>query len=281
MAMGLSFSSKEGLGLGLGWAYCFSVEDGYLCIKLPGMGFLGMRCLFLYGGFNNAMGALAREMVRARGSLRTEERIQSMYGLLLELVKVQAPERGREGQITLTIPHTLATKPSAPYNIEGRGQASTFSSSVVQQKRTADGCAKKRDNDLHRLLFMPNGLPDGTELAYYGKGQRILGGYKQGKGIVCSCCDTEISPSQFEAHAGWSARRQPYRNIYTSNGLALHDIALSLASGQNLATGRRNDVCAVCGNVGDLIICQGCPQAFHAGSTFAFGQLCCFCHCYG
>ncbi|XP_057470587.1 uncharacterized protein LOC130759478 [Actinidia eriantha] len=139
-----------------------------------------------------------------------------------------------------------------------------FSSSVVQQKRTADGCAKKRDNDLHRLLFMPNGLPDGTELAYYGKGQRILGGYKQGKGIVCSCCDTEISPSQFEAHAGWSARRQPYRNIYTSNGLALHDIALSLASGQNLATGSSNDVCAVCGNGGDLIICRGCPQAFHA-----------------
>ena len=28
-----------------------------------------------------------------------------------------------------------------------------------------------RDNDLHRLLFMPNGLPDGTELAYYVKGQ--------------------------------------------------------------------------------------------------------------
>jgi antitoxin component YwqK of YwqJK toxin-antitoxin module len=28
-----------------------------------------------------------------------------------------------------------------------------------------------RDNDLHRLLFMPNGLPDGAELAYYVKGQ--------------------------------------------------------------------------------------------------------------
>lgn len=28
-----------------------------------------------------------------------------------------------------------------------------------------------RDNDLHRLLFMPNGLPDGAYLAYYAKGQ--------------------------------------------------------------------------------------------------------------
>lgn len=28
-----------------------------------------------------------------------------------------------------------------------------------------------RDNDLHRLLFMPNGLPDGTDLAYYARGK--------------------------------------------------------------------------------------------------------------
>ncbi|GFZ02301.1 acyl-CoA N-acyltransferase with RING/FYVE/PHD-type zinc finger domain-containing protein [Actinidia rufa] len=122
-----------------------------------------------------------------------------------------------------------------------------------------------RDNDLHRVLFMPNGLPDGTELAYYSKGQRILGGYKQGNGIVCSCCDTKISPSQFEAHAGWSARRQPYRNIYTTSGLTLHDIALSLANGQKLATGSSDDMCAVCGDGGDLIICDECPRAFHAG----------------
>ncbi|KAL7183161.1 hypothetical protein ACSBR1_041775 [Camellia fascicularis] len=112
---------------------------------------------------------------------------------------------------------------------------------------------------------MPNGLLDGAELAYYSKGQRILGGYKQGTGIVCSGCHTEISPSQFEAHAGWFARHQPYRNIYTSSGLTLHDIALSLANGQNLATGSSDDMCAACGAGGDLIICDGCPWAFHAG----------------
>ncbi|KAL0333294.1 UNVERIFIED_CONTAM: Chromodomain-helicase-DNA-binding protein 4 [Sesamum angustifolium] len=121
-----------------------------------------------------------------------------------------------------------------------------------------------RDNDLHKLLFMPNGLPDGTSLAYYSKGKRILGGYKQGNGIVCSCCNTEISPSQFEAHAGWAAKRQPYRHIYASSGLTLHDIALMLANGQNLASSGSDDMCAVCGDGGELIICNGCPRAFHA-----------------
>ncbi|XP_027367214.1 uncharacterized protein LOC113873334 isoform X3 [Abrus precatorius] len=139
------------------------------------------------------------------------------------------------------------------------------SNSGVLLKRSADGCTKRsRDNDLHRLLFMPNGLPDGAELAYYVKGQKLLGGYKQGNGIVCGCCDIEISPSQFEAHAGMAARRQPYRHIYTSNGLTLHDIALSLANGQNLTTGDSDDMCAVCGDGGDLILCNGCPRAFHA-----------------
>ncbi|XP_047948863.1 uncharacterized protein LOC125194658 [Salvia hispanica] len=105
-----------------------------------------------------------------------------------------------------------------------------------------------RDNDLHKLLFMPNGLADGTSLAYYSKGERILGGYKQGNCIVCSCCNFEISPSQFEAHAGWAAKCQPYRNIYTSSGLTLHDIALMLASGQSLPSRGSDDMCAVCGD---------------------------------
>ncbi|XP_062118172.1 uncharacterized protein LOC133831774 isoform X2 [Humulus lupulus] len=141
---------------------------------------------------------------------------------------------------------------------------SHVSKSVMQHKKTAEGGTRRRDNDLHRLLFLPNGLPDGAELAYYVKGQRILGGYKQGNGIFCNCCNREVSPSQFEAHAGMAARRQPYRHIYTSNGLTLHDIAISLASGQSLTTGDSDDMCAVCGGGGDLILCHGCPRAFHA-----------------
>lgn len=137
------------------------------------------------------------------------------------------------------------------------------STCAVLQKRSNEGGAKKRDNDLHRLLFMPNGLPDGAELAYYAKGQKILDGYKQGNGIVCSHCSCEISPSQFEAHAGWAVRRQPYRHIYSSNGLTLHDLAISLANGQNLTTGNNDDMCTICGDRGELIPCGGCPRAYH------------------
>ncbi|KAI3799462.1 hypothetical protein L1987_34760 [Smallanthus sonchifolius] len=139
------------------------------------------------------------------------------------------------------------------------------SGTSVETKRNAEGGHKKRDNDLHRLLFMPDGLPDGTELAYYARGKKILDGYKHGNGIFCSHCDTEVSPSQFEAHAGWAAKRQPYRHIYIPNGLTLHDIALLLANGQSIATSKSDDMCAVCGDRGELVICDGCPRAFHAG----------------
>ncbi|KAF8110618.1 hypothetical protein N665_0081s0048 [Sinapis alba] len=136
-------------------------------------------------------------------------------------------------------------------------------SGTACHKKVTEGSNRKRDNDLHRLVFMPNGLPDGTELAYYVKTQKLLAGYKQGNGIVCSCCNREISPSQFEAHAGMAGRRQPYRHIFISSGLSLHDIALSLANGQVITTGDSDDMCSICGDGGDLLLCAGCPQAFH------------------
>ncbi|KAL5986151.1 hypothetical protein ACLOJK_028141 [Asimina triloba] len=150
---------------------------------------------------------------------------------------------------------------SAP--VRSRDSKSTGCDPTIPEKNNCQSGIRKRDNDLHRLLFMPNGLPDGTQLAYYSKGQRLLEGYKQGSGIVCSCCDTEISPSQFEAHAGWATKRQPYRHIYTSNGLSLHDLSISLSNGQNLSTGESDDLCTICGDGGELLLCDGCPRAFH------------------
>ncbi|KAH1038536.1 hypothetical protein J1N35_040279 [Gossypium stocksii] len=59
----------------------------------------------------------------------------------------------------------------------------------MKRKGTADAGTKKRDNFLHQSLFMPKGLPDGAELAYFVKGQKfiqkLIEGYKQGS----TCCN--------------------------------------------------------------------------------------------
>ncbi|CAN6313222.1 unnamed protein product [Urochloa humidicola] len=89
--------------------------------------------------------------------------------------------------------------------------------------------SKTRDTTLHPLIFKEGGLPDNTLLTYKLKnGEALKQGYKRGTGIVCSCCNQEFTPSHFEEHAGMGRRRQPYRNIYTSEGITLHKLALQL-----------------------------------------------------
>eukprot|EP01018_Ginkgo_biloba_P027000 Gb_21352 [translate_table: standard] len=145
-------------------------------------------------------------------------------------------------------------------------------------KQQAKSVVQARDNSLHKLIFMPHGLPDGTELAYYCKGQRLLGGYKQKSGINCGCCNQVVSCSVFEAHAGWGSRRTPYNNIYLVDGRSLHEVALSLArekmlaEGKNISPNDNEDFCTECGNGGDLLLCDGCPKAFHTENVYFGGE---------
>nr|CAB3449138.1 unnamed protein product [Digitaria exilis] len=86
-----------------------------------------------------------------------------------------------------------------------------------------------RDTTLHPLLFKESGLPDNTLLIYkLRNGEVLKQGYKRGTCIICDCCNKEFTPSHFEEHAGMGRRRQPYHNIYTSEGVTLHNIALQL-----------------------------------------------------
>ncbi|KAF5747855.1 hypothetical protein HS088_TW05G00584 [Tripterygium wilfordii] len=121
----------------------------------------------------------------------------------------------------------------------------------------------KRDQRLHKLVFEEGGLPDGTEVAYYGRGQKMLEGYKKGFGIFCCCCNCEVSPSQFEVHAGWASRKKPYSYIYLSNGVSLHELAISLSKGRKYSAKDNDDVCVICADGGNLLLCDGCPRAFH------------------
>ncbi|XP_073102558.1 uncharacterized protein [Elaeis guineensis] len=130
-------------------------------------------------------------------------------------------------------------------------------------KKNSGGKLTRKDLGLHKLVFMNDILPQGTEVAYYVRGKRLLQGYIKESGIYCHCCKTVVSPSQFEAHAGRASRRKPYNNIYTSNGVSLHELSVLLSNGRKLSTSENDDLCSICADGGNLLLCDLCPRAFH------------------
>ncbi|RAL46045.1 hypothetical protein DM860_006199 [Cuscuta australis] len=126
------------------------------------------------------------------------------------------------------------------------------------------GRLTRKDLRMHKLVFEGDVLPDGTALAYYVRGEKLLDGYKKGSAIFCYCCHKEVSPSQFEAHAGCASRRKPYLNIYTSNGVSLHELSIKLSLERRASSDENDDLCSMCADGGDLLCCDNCPRAFHA-----------------
>ncbi|CAM0872544.1 unnamed protein product [Alopecurus aequalis] len=149
----------------------------------------------------------------------TEETLsENTTGLLSsEVRKLIFDETAAALSTALSSPVSVAQAPPPDHRMESKSKES----------RTP----KVRDNTLHPLVFKEGGLPELTLLTYKLKhGEALKQGYKRGSGIVCDCCNEEFTPSQFEDHAGMGRRRQPYRNIYTSEGLTLHELALKLQS---------------------------------------------------
>ncbi|KAF2289837.1 hypothetical protein GH714_038864 [Hevea brasiliensis] len=156
----------------------------------------------------------------------------------------------------------IITKTSKPATVT---KSLKIASAGVSSQNKCQWRITTKDQRLHKLVFEEGGLPDGTEVAYYARGQKLLLGYKKGFGILCCCCNCEVSPSTFEAHAGWATRKKPYAYIYTSNGVSLHELAISLSKGRKYSAKDNDDLCIVCADGGSLVLCDGCPRAFHKG----------------
>jgi hypothetical protein len=56
-----------------------------------------------------------------------------------------------------------------------------------------------------------------------------------------------------------------YAYIYTSNGVSLHELSISLSKGKKYSANDNDDLCVVCWDGGNLLLCDGCPRAFHKG----------------
>lgn len=135
--------------------------------------------------------------------------------------------------------------------------------SSIHSRSKSQGRLTRKDVRLHKLVFESDILPDGTQLAYYARGQKMREGYKSGHGIHCNCCNEVVSASTFEAHAGFASRRKPYMYIYTSNGVSLHELSIEIKKTLMLSTDENDDVCSICKGMGELLCCDNCPRSFH------------------
>ncbi|CAK9182832.1 unnamed protein product [Ilex paraguariensis] len=189
--------------------------------------------------------------------------------------KGSIPEAG-VGKTMLLCDSCLVLKESRPCSTQmcDDSDRSPIAASITKSSAQVSQCGSSRskgkgrltrkDLRMHKLVFEERGLPEGTAVAYYARGQKLLEGYKKGFGIFCFCCNSEVSPSQFEAHAGWASRRKPFHNIYTSNGVSLHEYSVSLSKERKFSADENDDLCSICADGGDLLCCDTCPRAFHA-----------------
>ncbi|XP_071698838.1 increased DNA methylation 1-like isoform X2 [Rutidosis leptorrhynchoides] len=146
----------------------------------------------------------------------------------------------------------------------GKPRKSLAESSLSQLK--LKGAILKKASNKHHMLFEEAGLRDGTPLIYHSHGKILSVGLKKGRGIWCSCCNNEVSPSLFEAHAGKPTRKKPYENIFLSNGMSLDVYSSSLKPICELRRQKKNDrICAICGEERGKASCARCLKSFQDG----------------
>ncbi|XP_030926311.1 uncharacterized protein LOC115953027 isoform X1 [Quercus lobata] len=185
-------------------------------------------------------------------------------------LKTKPPKRVYKSKLSKSASACISSKDKRPWKITAKSskavlisRPSKIGSMTFPSQTKAQWKITTKDIRLHKLVFEEGGLPDGSEVAYYARGQKLLVGYKKGSGILCCCCNCEVSPSQFESHAGWASRRKPYAYIYTSNGVSLHELAISLSKGRKYSAKDNDNLCIICLDGGNLLLCDGCPRAFH------------------
>ncbi|XP_047962657.1 uncharacterized protein LOC125207388 [Salvia hispanica] len=119
-------------------------------------------------------------------------------------------------------------------------------------------------------------VPLGAKVEYKrGRSKRMLiEGKITKEGICCNCCNVTHTIRGFESHAEKTPGK-PFRNIYLDSGNSLLQCLLD-SWGKHVETVKiefvcvdvegddpNDDTCAVCGDGGDLICCDGCPSTFH------------------
>ncbi|XP_031112193.1 uncharacterized protein LOC116016170 [Ipomoea triloba] len=160
-----------------------------------------------------------------------------------------------------------------------------------------------KDSDQSRMLVKDSDLPIKQRLSFSTK-RNILSGLidsnvvlpwakvqyrkkdgcvlKDGmitrEGILCNCCQQVYGLSNFEAHAN-STYHRPSSYIFLEDGRSLFDCQMEMKSKSDVKVPKtkgcnkqrspklptiHDDICSICLDYGELLLCDGCPSSFHA-----------------
>lgn len=64
-----------------------------------------------------------------------------------------------------------------------------------------------------------------------------------------------------------------YDNIFTSNGVSLHELSMKISKDMELSERETDDLCRECGQGGDIFPCKMCPRSFHPGRVSHIPEL--------
>ncbi|KAI9072864.1 hypothetical protein K1719_045160 [Acacia pycnantha] len=119
-------------------------------------------------------------------------------------------------------------KKSSKLSVKLKTARTTSNSMHLSSPNKSHWRITKKHQQLHKLVFEEGGLPDGAEVAYYARGQKLLEGYKKGFGIMCRCCNSEVSPHSLRSmQAGLPARNLMHISTHQMGCLSMSWLYLS------------------------------------------------------
>ncbi|CAO2815464.1 unnamed protein product [Amaranthus hypochondriacus] len=148
-----------------------------------------------------------------------------------------------------------------------------------KRAQAATACTSQAPRTVLSWLIDKNAVLVREKVIYYrnGEDKPAAEGRITGSGIICSCCTNIYTLSGFKDHAGCNSH-QPATNLYfcrdkkflfqrqldvmRDNVRNFPKKPLERACEKGPKTW--NDVCSVCCDGGELILCDRCPSAFHA-----------------
>ncbi|KAK2391817.1 PHD finger transcription factor [Trifolium repens] len=171
------------------------------------------------------------------------------------------------------------------------------------ENRRKRGMVLKREGVRERYslvswLIKNQVLVPGTDVFCRGSNNVVKRGSLFSDGIVCDCCHVNFTVTGFEAHAGCT-RHRPSTSILLEDGRSLLECQREAQSSRDQtgnhcvaeanSEANNDNVCAICGFGGDIVLCDRCPSSFHL-SCLGLDQVpdgdwfcptCCCKICYG